>query len=331
MKPAATLKKLSESLGLSISTVSRALKNHPDISEATKKRVWDLANELEYEPNTYAISLRTNTSKVFGLIIPQISSDFYDAVIASLEEEARLHEYSLLILQSSDNPLIEIANIKLCKQNRVAGIFASLSSDTKDITPFLKLVNNGIPVIFIDKVPTDDTCNKICIADEQAAKIAAEALVRNKKKNVLSLFGNQNFSITQKRLESYTYYFTQHAPNAHLQIIEAKSSIEATQKTLEAFKQPNKPDAIFCMSDEILIGTMKALQQLKLQWPTDVSVIAMSNGYSPLLYYPEISYVETSGYKLGKLAYSRMMVCLLGSSFIQHLNVDSLYVPLGSL
>jgi LacI family transcriptional regulator len=331
MKPAATLKKLSETLGLSISTISRALKDHPDISEVTKKRVWELANELEYEPNAYAINLRTNTSKVFGLIIPQISSDFYDAVIASLEEEARLHEYSLLILQSSDDPLIEIANIKLCKQNRVAGIFASLSSDTKDITHFTKLANNDVPVIFIDKVPAEDACNKICIADEQAAKIAAEALVNKKVTNVLSLFGNHNFSITQKRLHAFTHYFKEHAPNTTLQIEEAKSSIEAAQKTIEAFEQGIKPDAIFCMSDEILIGTMKSLQQLNVKWPHEVNVITMSNGFTPSLYYPEISYVETSGYKLGKLAYSRMMACLSGSSFMQHLNVDSIYVPLGSL
>ena len=97
------------------------------------------------------------------------------------------------------------------------------------------------------------------------------------------------------------------------------------------FSKGKKFDAIFCMSDEILTGVMKAIQQLKLTIPKDVSIIAISNGFIPSLYHPEISYVETSGYKLGKLAYTRMMACLAGSSFLQELTVESIYIEGGSL
>src|SRR5487761_2403022 len=106
MKNITTLKKISQSLNLSISTVSRALKNHPDISQHTKNKVIELANTLEYEPNTYAIQLRTNNSKAFGLIVPTISNYFYDSFIGAVEEECRRIGYSVLILQSGDDAAV---------------------------------------------------------------------------------------------------------------------------------------------------------------------------------------------------------------------------------
>ena len=134
-----TLKKISEGLGLSISTISRALKNHPDISEKTKKRVIELANTLDYEPNINAINLRSSNSKLFGLIIPSISNLFYNSFTSSVEEDCRRNGYTLMILQSGDDPEIEISNLKLFRQNRITGLFICLSPDTLNIEPFLKL------------------------------------------------------------------------------------------------------------------------------------------------------------------------------------------------
>lgn len=330
MKPSTTLKQISQTLGISISTVSRALKNHPDISESTKRKVAELSELMEYEPNTNAVNLRTNTSKLFGVIIPVISGLFYDSVISSLEEEARLHGNSLIILQSSDDPNIEAENLKLCRQNRVRGIFVSVSAETKDFTPFIKLIENDIPIIFIDKVPTENNFNKICMADAKAAIIAAEALYDKGKKNILSFFGNDKMSITQERLQAFEGYF-KNKKNVKLAIKKALNPNAAYIATKEAFKKKQQPDAIFCMSDEILTGVMKAVQELNLQLGKEIGLIAISNGYIPHLYYPDITYVETSGYQLGKLAYSRMMACLAGSSFTQQFEVGSILVNGGSL
>ena len=123
-------------LNLSISTVSRALKNHPDISVDTKIKVKELAAIVDYEPNTYAINLRTNSSKEFGVIIPAISNDFYQSFISSLEEEARLYGNTLIIMQSGEDPVIELENLKRCKQNRMAGVFVSITTKTVDILNF---------------------------------------------------------------------------------------------------------------------------------------------------------------------------------------------------
>ncbi len=242
-----TLKKISQVLGLSISTVSRALKNHPDISEKTKKKVIELADTLEYEPNANAINLRTSKSNVFGLIVPQISNFFYDSFISAVEEESRLHGYTLMILQSSDDPAIEIENLKLCRQNRVMGLFVCITAATKDIHAFLRLNEFNIPVIFFDKVPAENSCNKVCVADSEAAIIAAEKIIHKKKKNVLAIFGNKNFSITKKRLEAFESVFIDKAKNIKINIANALSADEARNISKKYCQSKNKPDTIFCM------------------------------------------------------------------------------------
>ena len=326
-----TLKKISEVLGISISTVSRALKNHPDIAERTKQKVSDLAKTLDYEPNANAIHLRTQNSKVFGIIVPSISNFFYDSFIASVEEESRTHGYSLIILQSGDDPEIEMNNLKLCRQNRISGLFACITPNTTDIHSFQKLNEFNTPVIFFDKVPAFESCNKVCLADTQAATIAAENIILKNKKNVLALFGNKNLSITKKRQEAFESTFKSKTPEIKIAIDHTHNGNEAYTATKKVLQQKTKPDTIFCMSDEILAGTMKAVQELNLHLPTDLSVIAMSNGYIPKLYFPEITYVETSGYKLGKLAFNRMMSCMAGSTFMQELTLDCGLIEGGSI
>lgn len=326
-----TLKKISEVLGLSISTISRALKNHPDISEKTKKKVIELAKALDYEPNASAIQLRTKHSKIFGLMVPSISNFFYDSFIASVEEESRKQGYSLIILQSSDDTDIENENLKLCRQNRVTGLFACLGSNTKDISGFLKMNELEIKTIFFDKVPEMDGLYKVCMADTRAGEIAADALIQAKKKNILSIFGNANLSITKKRESAYTTYFKIKSPSSKLLLEHCCDTENAKQIVLGYLNKKNSIDTIFCMSDEILIGAMKALQELNLSIPKDISLIAISNGFIPTLFHPQITYVETSGFQLGKLAFTQMMACLSGNESVQELILDSKLVPGGSL
>jgi LacI family transcriptional regulator len=325
-----TLKKISEILGLSISTISRALKDHPDISAKTKQRVIELANTLDYEPNVNAINLRTSNSKLFGLIVPSIANTFYNAFIASVEEECRRNGYSLMILQSGDDPAIELTNLKLCRQNRITGLFVCISPETTDITAFVKLKEIDVPVIFFDKVPDNNNCNKVCVGDSQSATMAANAIIGKKKQKVLAIFGNPQLLITKKRLAAFTTTLTERGAGK-IKIItgHATSSAEAEALTLHYLKE--NPDTVFCMSDEILVGTMKAIQRKELKVPGNIGVITISNGEIPKLYFPEISFVETSGLKLGKLAFSSMMACLGGSTFIQELTIESLWVEGGSL
>lgn len=330
MKPTVTLKKLADMLNMSISTVSRALKDHPDISIETKNKVKELAEVLEYEPNTYAINLRTNNRKEFGVIIPTIANYFYHSFISSLEEEIRKYGYSIIILQTGDDPLIELENLKRCRQSRVAGVFVSITSKTEDIKPFIKVEDLDIPVIFFDKVPAFEACNKVCVADIEASQIAANAIIQKNKKKVLGLFGDINLSITKKRLKAFEEVFKKDEVEAELTIDFAHDMQETFDVFLNHWTK-NKPDAVFCMSDEILTGVMKVVQKLKINMPEELGVIAISDGYIPKLYWPDITYAETSGYKLGKLAFSRMMTCMAGHSYKQEISIDTVLIQSNSL
>ncbi len=324
-----TLKNISQLLDLSISTVSRALKNHPDISEKTKRRVMELATTMDYEPNANAINLRTNNTRLFGLIVPSISNFFYDTFISSVEEECRKNNYSLMILQSGDDPVIEATSLKLCRQNRVTGLFACISSHTNELEPYIKFKELKIPVIFFDKVPDIKDCNKVCVADAAAARMAADAIIDKKKKKVLALFGSERLLITRKRLAAFKETISAKAPSITVLIDFASNATDAATLTSKYLEQ--KPDTLFCMSDEILTGAMKAIQKNHLSFPDEISIIAISNGFIPTLYYPEITYVETSGNKLGKLAFSSMMACLEGSTITQELTTETILVEGGSL
>ena len=326
-----TLKRLSEVLGISISTVSRALKNHPDISEKTKIKVKELAIALEYEPNNYAVQLRTRQSNVLGILVPCIDNFFYDTFIAAVEEDARFHGYSVLIMQSRDKVEIETSNLHLFRKNMVMGLFAAVSIETEDIAPFRKLDEMKIPVVFFDRVPEQDGYHKVCLADETAARIAAEAIIEKKKKNVLGLFGHPHLSISRIRCASFKETFEKKSPETKLTIEFPETITESKRVTLNALKDKNPPDAIFCMGDQILIGTMYAIHELKLRVPEDISIISISNGLMPTMYDPKITYVETSGSKLGKLAFAQMLASLKNELPPEEVILESILVEGGSL
>lgn len=325
-----TLKRIAEVLGLSISTVSRALKNHPDISDATKKRVNEIANFLDYEPNINAINLRAKSNRVLGLLVPAISGFFYASFIAAVEEECRLNNYRLMILQSGNDEEIETRNLSICRQNRVTGLFACLSTNTINMAPFDKFEESDIPLIFFDKVPDARKYHKVCVADMDAAKMAAELLINKRKKKILSLFGNKSLSITRHRLQAYNEVMHREM-NVESYIEHCNSTQEAMYITKEYFSKKEKPDSVFCMSDEILIGAMKSLNEMEIKIPENAGIICLSDGFMPFIYTPEISYIETSGYKLGKLAFTRMLNYLDGKTEPVELYINAALVNGGSL
>jgi len=326
-----TLKKLSEVLGISISTVSRALKDHPDIAEKTKRKVKELAEALQYEPNNNAVQLRTKKSNILGILVPSIDNFFYDSFIAAVEEDARLQGYSVMIMQSRDLVQIETANLYLFRKNRIMGLFASISIETEDMKAFHLLKELKIPVLFFDRVAEAEGFHKVCLADEEAARIAAMEIIKKKKKKVLALFGHPHLSITKIRCHSFTETFKKFSPETEL-VISYPENISLSQKvTWEALQEENRPDVIFCMGDMILVGVMYALHESKLKIPEDIGIISISNGLFPTLYQPKITYVETSGFKLGKLAFSQMISCLKNNSNPEEVILESFLVEGGSL
>ena len=331
MKPATTVFELSKILKLSPSTVSRALKNHPDIAPETRQKVLELAQKLDYQPNLFAVGLRTRNTRELAVIVPNLSGFFYDSFISAVEREASTMGYSLFILLSGDDPEIEAANLRVCKQRKVEGVFVCITPHTEDLSPFQRLQKLDLPIIFFDKVPSQNGFIKVCVADEQSASMAAAELIQMKRKKILSFFGDMNMSISKRRYETFIDFFQKNGLDNQLTINIATTSESATEQVRDAFQGSDRPDAIFCMSDEILIGVMKAVQMIGLAVPAEVAVISISNGFFPKLYHPEITYVETSGQKLGVLAFTRMMQYFNGDTTEQELTVESVLIKGGSL
>ena len=240
-----TLKLLAQQLQLSISTVSRALKDHPDISAATKAKVNALANSLDYEPNAYAIQLRTQNSKIFGVIVPAISNLFYDSFISAVEEESRKNGYALMILQSSNQVDIELDNLKIFRQNRVSGVFACLSGNAENLEIYQKMTEKEIPVVFFDIVPKDNKFTKVRMADERCATLAAEEIIKRNAKKVVAIFGEPNLSISQKRRNAFQHFMETYAPKVHCTYLNACSSAEAEELFRKQYSKTQKPDTVF--------------------------------------------------------------------------------------
>ncbi|MFY8126893.1 MAG: LacI family DNA-binding transcriptional regulator [Chitinophagaceae bacterium] len=303
MSAAITLKRISEILGISISTVSRALKDHPDISKRTKQKVNELAETLDYEPNALAVNLKAKNTKLFVVIVPNFGKYFYGSFISGIEEECQKEGYNLLILQNSDNTEVEKENLKICRNNRVSGVFLCLCTKANDFKEYQKMLDLDIPLLFFDKVPDNPNFTRVSIDDVEAAAIGARELIKSKHKKVLAVMGNPEMSITKRRLKSFEKTIASSKINLK---IEYAFNAEKAAEVSENYIAKKKCDAIFCMSDEIFTGVMLSVQKHKINIPSDMNIITMSDGFFPKLYCPQVTYVETSGYKLAKLAYEKM-------------------------
>jgi LacI family transcriptional regulator len=331
MRNPATLKKISDHLSISVSTVSRALKDHQDVSPETKRRVKELAEMLDYEPNSFAINLRKKHSDLFAVIVPEISSYFYHSFIEAVEEQARAIGYSIMILQSMNDPEVERNNLKLCRYNHVAGVFVALSSGTENYDAFRKMEDWDIPVVFFDKVPEEGVFNKVCLSDYEIGRLAAEKMLASGRSKIFAMMGRSHLSITSRREKGIRDYLTEKGTSTGLEVVYANSEDE-TCEFLSTYLQKEHPStAIFSMSDETLCGIIRTLNKLGLKFPTDVSLLTISNGFLPRLFSPEVSYIETNGKKLGVLTFERMKEIMDGKKFVRENFLECGYYEGGSL
>ncbi len=304
-----TLKKISEHLSISISTVSRALKNHPDVSEETIRRVKEFAMLLEYEPNAFAVNLRKRKSDNYAILVPHITGYFYQSFIQAVEEDARKAGFGVMILQSMDDPEIEEANLKICRYNHVSGIFLAVCSQVNDDAAYKKTEDSEIPIVFFDKLPNADSYTSVSIADFDAGRQSALKIEATGKKNICCIMGNPGLSISQLRLKGF---LQQWQNNSAPSIFHAFSEADAYHYILGLEKEVLHDMAIFCMSDEILGGVMRGLYKLGVSIPADVAVLAISNGQLPIYLNPPVSYFQSSGYQLGKICMNAMEQRLRG-------------------
>jgi DNA-binding LacI/PurR family transcriptional regulator len=297
-----TLKDIAKNLDISISTVSRALSNHPDISVQTKKLVKQKATELNYNPNIMAQGLKAKRTKTIGVIVPEIEHHFFSAAISGIEEVAYQAGYTIIVSSSNEDIEREIINLHAFYSNRVAGVIASISQTTIDGSHFQRIMDNNVPVVFFDRVLEDiDSC-KVVINDQESAHNAVMYLIKKGYKKIAHLAGTSNINIAKHRMAGYK--------NAMLESglkIENDWIIEGGLHELDGYKSfeillklSTLPEAIFAVNDPVAIGALKKIREAGLSVPEDIAIVGFSDNPICEMIIPSLTTVHQPAYEMGK-------------------------------
>lgn len=300
-----TIYDISKKLNVSVATVSRALNNHPRISQATKELVVNMAKEMDYKQNNLAKALKSGETKTVGVIVPYINTNFFSSVIRGIEEELSPHGYRLIICQSHDDAAIEKKQLNTLLNTQVDCIFISISKNTSDLEYVKKIIDTtNTPIIFFDRKKDIPGISTITIDDHKGAYMATEHLINEGYKNICHFSGDQNLEIYQNRLKGYISALEDNKlPVIEENIINTGSSIEEGINAMKSvWKRKIKPDAIFSASDFTALGVCKEIKNLKLKMPHDIGVIGFSN--EPFTQFMElsISSVDQTPVMMGKIS-----------------------------
>ncbi|MDN3667907.1 LacI family DNA-binding transcriptional regulator [Echinicola jeungdonensis] len=301
-----TIKDIAKALNISSSTVSRALKDYPGISEETKSRVKALAKEMNYRPNAVALSLRKSKSHTIGVIIPEVVHFFFSTVISGIEEVAYANGYNVILCQTNEKVEREISSVDTIISNQIDGLLVSYSKETTDFSHFQKLIDYDYPVVFFDRAPELGDVVNVTVNDFSGAYQAVQHLISQGYREILHLAGPKNLLISKNRKEGYQAALK----DAGLEIREDRiiecplgTPEESEEICLKLFSDPNeRPDAVFSSNDIAALGALKAIKSLGLEVPKDVGVVGFSNWQFASMIDPPLSTVSQPGFQMGEKA-----------------------------
>lgn len=298
-----TIKDLAKMLNLSTSTVSRALSDHPDISKSTKNRVRDAAEQFNYTTNLHARFFRSQHSGLIALILPEINMFFTPNLIKGINKATANSKYSLITFLTNDNYKKEEEMVKQCLRWAVEGVLISLSKETDNLDHLEIFAKANIKCVLLDKVLENETFPSVTIDSTDASYKAVSHLIKKGHRNILGIFGNSNFSISQERIQGYKKAMEEHhipILNENIIAVDKSSNLDFILPSI--FNYNKEISAIFTMSDELLVKSLYHINALNLSIPNDMSIISISDGVYPYLTHPQISYVKDSGSKMGRTA-----------------------------
>ena len=299
-----TLKDLAQKLGLSTSTVSRALQNNPAISDDTRLRVNKLAKKIGYYPDALAKSLKNKKSYTIGVIVPEISHFFFSSVIDGIEDVTYKDGYTIMVTKSNEDFEREVLNLESLISNRVAGVIASISQNTKTGKHFYNIINRGIPLVLFDRVLDDLDVHKIVGDDFEKVYEMVNHLIDSGYQNIAYLAGPSHLNITMNRVDGYKKALIDN--NIELMDglimnvnLNENDGFEGAKTLIREFP---KIDAICCVNDPVALGVYKYLNKVGIKIPDKVGVTGFSNNPSSETINPPMTTVDQQGYKMGRKA-----------------------------
>ncbi|TYP99093.1 LacI family transcriptional regulator [Tenacibaculum adriaticum] len=303
-KKRVTLKELSEVLNLSISTISRAINNHPDISIETKEKVKRKAKELNYIPNLFAKGFRTHKTRIIGVIVPKISHYFTSTIIEGILDEAEKKGYRVIVCESKNNFNKQTEMLDTMFQFGIDGLLMCLTKKTKNIESVLNVLDK-IPLVLFDKVSSKIPCTQVIINEKQAAYNAVEHLINIGKKRIAIFKESENSFNSEKRFEGYLQALKDYNIAIDEKLILSTEDISMAQGkrlTNIILTLKNRPDAIFAITDSCAIGAIKNLNKHKIKIPEEIAVVGFSNSFSSTIIEPKLTTIDQPGRKIGKTA-----------------------------
>ena len=301
-----TLKDIAAALNLSITTVSKALKDYPDVNTNTKERVKAYAKKVNFTPNGHAAFLRTQQSKLIGVVIPRLNHFFFSNVLRGIMKAAEEEDYMVIVLSSDESYELEKKQINRLLQQNVDGILLSIADSTHDTKHIDAIIEQKIPLIFFDKYSKLSNCSSVVINDQKAAFNAVEHLIKQGKKNIAHLLGPlrpQNsidrFLGYRKALEQYGLEYRKEWVFTCDQI----SNEEGYAYTQEIIEKHPEIDAIFAVADMPAVGAIKCLNEQKIVIPDQIAVMGFSNWRISNLVTPTLSTVNQPGIEMGEKAF----------------------------
>ena len=299
-----SLKDLAREIGVSISTVSRALNNHPDISPELTKRIKKLAEELNYTPNPLAMGLLKQATRMIGVIVPDLVTHFYSSIISGIEQVAEENGYYILIASSNETLKKEIDSVGNFMNTRVEGLIVCLSQETSQFEHFDRLIKNNIPLVFFDRVCRTSEVPTVVVNNVEAAEKITRHFYENGFRRIACIAGPDHLNISQERTQGYLSGLKSCGLEFHPEWFEkcnmsADDAIRATARLLDL---PEKPDAILTINDTVAFATMKEIKRRGLRIPEDIAMVGFADEYHATLVDPELSSMSHPTFEMGQEA-----------------------------
>ena len=313
-----TIYDLANKLNISVATVSRALKDNTVVNKKTRKKIANLAEEMGYRSNHFARNLRTQRTETIGVIVPRLNSYFMSTVIAGIESIANKEGYNLIISQSSESAVKEMASAKTMFNSRVDGLLVSLSYDTDDISHFDQFSRKNIPVIFFDRGEEHQDFTNIIIDNRKSGYEATRHLIEQGCKRIVHITATPKRNVYIERLAGYKQALADNNIEFREEYViinnlSQDSGVEASKLILA---MDPLPDGVFVANDNAAVGCMVAIKSAGIRIPEDMAFVGFNNDPVSTVVEPNLTTINYPGYEMGEVAAKNLINHLNGSSLI---------------
>lgn len=303
------MKEIAKKLGVSVSTVSRALKDSPELHRDTKLRIVEMAKSMNYQYNLLAQSLRISKSKVLGVIVPELTSHFFSSNISGIQDTAYKRGYNIMICQSNESFEQEKANVRTLVSSQVDGLLISLSRETKSYEHLQELYDREIPFIMFDRVTEEIPVSKVTVDDAHGAYLVVNHLLEQGFRKIAYFSGPEDLYISKKRKEGYLEALKEFGiPENESRVYITDLTFEMNKKiTLDMLQEQDRPDAIFAMIDPLAIEVMILMKENGVRIPEDIALAGFTNNPTSAVVEPSLTTVSQPGYEMGQLAANHLL------------------------